>query len=169
MRYYVIGSDGQRYGPVDVTQLQQWVNEGRVTRTTMVVEESSGQQYAANIIAGLIFPMTQGGPQQSQQDPSQYYARPGFGQQPLYAGPVPNTGLSIGLAIFSMLCCGCMPLGIVALIYAIQANSAASRGDIGEANRLDGTSRTWSYWSIGVGILCTGLYFAAGVLGQLGG
>ncbi|MBX3119612.1 MAG: CD225/dispanin family protein [Fimbriimonadaceae bacterium] len=164
MRYYVIGADGKRYGPVDMGQLQQWVGEGRVTRTTMVVEEASGVQYAANVVQGLHFsqPTAQQQPQQSQQG-GQYYHRPGYTSPmsgaPQYSGPVPNTGLSIGLAIFTMLCCGCMPLGIVSLVYAVQANSAVSQGNIAEANRLDATSRTWAYWSIGVGVV-SGIFYA---------
>lgn len=165
MRYYVIGADGNRYGPVDMTQLQAWVGEGRVTRTTMVVEEMSGQQYAASAIAGLNFPMT--GPEVNAPAGSGYYHRPGYGapQGGAYdPRPAPNTGLTIGLAAFSMICC-CLIGGIVSLIYAIQANSQASAGNISEAYRLDGTARNWAYASIAIGAVISILYFVAGMAG----
>lgn len=152
MRFYIIGSDGQRYGPVDLTQLQQWVNENRVTRTTMVVEEMSGVQYAAGAVNGLQFPPPAGAPQAGVPQGSQHYYRPGYGSAPSYSGPVPNTGASIGLAIFSMVCC-CLIGGVISLIYAIQANSAVAQGNYADAARLDATARTWAYWSLALGFI----------------
>jgi len=34
--YTIIGSDGQKYGPITLEQLQAWVREGRVTAATQV-------------------------------------------------------------------------------------------------------------------------------------
>lgn len=163
MRYFVIGTDNQKYGPVDLAQLQQWVNEGRVLRNTMVVEESSGQQYAASAVAGLNFPVTTAPPNAGPQGASQYYHRPGYGAPNNFdSRPAPQTGQTIGLAIFSLICC-CWPLGIVSLVYAIQANSNASSGNISEAYRLNDQARNWAYWSIALGLIVGVIYFFAGM------
>lgn len=47
MSYYVIGGDGQRYGPEEIPTLIQWVHEGRIVRTTALIESASGRQLAA--------------------------------------------------------------------------------------------------------------------------
>ncbi len=43
-RYWVAGADGQTYGPVDMAQLQQWVQQGTVTATTTVCFENDPNQ-----------------------------------------------------------------------------------------------------------------------------
>jgi hypothetical protein len=53
MRYFVIGPDGAQYGPADITLLQQWVREGRVTPATSLVEEGSLRPLRASEIPGL--------------------------------------------------------------------------------------------------------------------
>lgn len=55
MGYFVIGEDGQKYGPADVPTLQGWVDEGRVLPNQQVEEEGSGIRMAASAISGLNF------------------------------------------------------------------------------------------------------------------
>ncbi len=52
--YSVIGTDGLVYGPVDLGQLQLWVNEGRVTPTTVLIDDVTGQRAPAST-----FPLVQ--------------------------------------------------------------------------------------------------------------
>ena len=56
MRYFVIGDDGQKYGPADVLTLQAWVGEGRLLPNQQVEEEGSGIRMAAAAVNGLNFP-----------------------------------------------------------------------------------------------------------------
>ena len=62
MRYFVIGDDGQKYGPADVPTLQAWVNEGRLLPTQQVEAEDSGIRSAARAVNGLVFPLEATGP-----------------------------------------------------------------------------------------------------------
>jgi TM2 domain-containing membrane protein YozV len=51
--YYVIGSDGQRYGPADVDSLVQWAREGRLIPETILVESGTEAQRRADTIVAL--------------------------------------------------------------------------------------------------------------------
>lgn len=55
MRYYVLATDGQKYGPADVPTLQEWANERRLLPDTMLEAEGSGAQIAAGAVPGLTF------------------------------------------------------------------------------------------------------------------
>ena len=57
MRYFVITSDGQKYGPADVPLLSQWAREGRLSPTSML-EGEDGTQVVASQLPGLSFPET---------------------------------------------------------------------------------------------------------------
>ncbi len=51
--YYVIGSDGQRYGPADVDALVHWAREGRLIPETILVESGTEVQRRADTIVAL--------------------------------------------------------------------------------------------------------------------
>jgi hypothetical protein len=55
MGYYVLGDQGQKYGPADIATLNLWVGEGRVVPQTMLEDEVSGGQIAAASVPGLQF------------------------------------------------------------------------------------------------------------------
>ncbi len=55
MRYFVVADDGNKYGPADLDTLNTWVNEGRVLKTTLLEEETSGARMVAGSVAGLIW------------------------------------------------------------------------------------------------------------------
>lgn len=55
MRWYVIGRDGQKYGPADLPTLQMWASENRVRPDTLLEEEGTGKQVLAQSVAGLTF------------------------------------------------------------------------------------------------------------------
>lgn len=46
--YTVVGVDGREYGPVDMAALQEWIEQGRVTATTMLIDPISGQRGPAS-------------------------------------------------------------------------------------------------------------------------
>jgi len=56
MRYFVIGEDGQLYGPADIPTLNQWIAEGRLRPTSMIMEELGGARFAASMLKELDFP-----------------------------------------------------------------------------------------------------------------
>lgn len=55
MNYYVIASDGQKYGPADINTLNQWIREGRLFPGTMLEPEAGGPAVPASSVAGLAF------------------------------------------------------------------------------------------------------------------
>ncbi|MBI1331712.1 MAG: hypothetical protein GC165_02415 [Armatimonadetes bacterium] len=57
MNYFVIGNDGQKYGPADIATLNQWAQEGRLTPTTMLEDAATGQQTMASQMPGISFPV----------------------------------------------------------------------------------------------------------------
>lgn len=55
MRWFVIGRDGQKYGPADLATLQRWVGEKRITPDMMLEEEHTGRRLRADTLPGLQF------------------------------------------------------------------------------------------------------------------
>ena len=41
--YYVIGADGQQYGPIDEATVRGWLGEGRVTATSLSFKTGAAQ------------------------------------------------------------------------------------------------------------------------------
>lgn len=56
MRYYVVADDGRKYGPADLTTLNQWIGEGRLFSNATLEDESNGARFAAASLPGLTFP-----------------------------------------------------------------------------------------------------------------
>lgn len=55
MTYYVHASDGNKYGPAEIADLQGWVTDGRIGPDTLLERESDGVKGAARFIPGLTF------------------------------------------------------------------------------------------------------------------
>lgn len=62
----------------------------------------------------------------------------------------PHTHLALAIAS-SLLCC--MPLGVVAIIYAAQVEAKYNQGDVRGARMASDNARTWSLLAIGLGIV----------------
>lgn len=143
MRYFVIGDDGQKYGPADVPTLQQWIAEGRLLPTQQVEEEGSGIRMAAKAVQGLNFPLE---PQQPSAPQSSPYAQaPGAPQAGPYAQPQPgapaqgyprqsqyvgddgknDVTLAWVLGVLGFFCCCC---GIAGIVFAYRAQKKGHPG-----------------------------------------
>lgn len=68
-------------------------------------------------------------------------------------GPRPNIPNHLVKAIISTVCCGCLPLGIVAIVFAAQVNGKLDAGDYAGAQKSSEQANLWSNISIGVGIV----------------
>jgi len=58
MNYWVLGATGDKYGPADLTVLNQWAAEGRITAATELEEVETGNRLRATEVAGLMLPLT---------------------------------------------------------------------------------------------------------------
>lgn len=81
----------------------------------------------------------------------------GFGPTP--QGPASiSVGPALALAVVSIVLCGCLPGGIVGLLFADQAKKAAARGDAATAKTKLMISYVVSVGSIGVACMGFLLY-----------
>jgi TM2 domain-containing membrane protein YozV len=51
--YFVIATDGNRYGPADIDTLVQWTREGRIVGSTALVERGTERQVRADSITSI--------------------------------------------------------------------------------------------------------------------
>jgi len=56
MQYFVIWNDGQKFGPADLTVLNEWIGQGRITPTTELESVVDGSRLQAGSLPGLTFP-----------------------------------------------------------------------------------------------------------------
>ena len=97
-----------------------------------------------------------------------------YGQQPMAQGQyvqqpyAPKPDSNMGLAIFTTLCC-CLPLGIVAIIYASKVNDYYNSGNYQAAVQAAKDAKNWCIWGIVGGIVSSAIYliFSAGTIGSL--
>jgi hypothetical protein len=54
MQYYVVGPDGNKYGPADVPTLKAWIAENRIGPDSMLEDFNTGQRMPASQVPGLI-------------------------------------------------------------------------------------------------------------------
>lgn len=55
MAYYVLGSGGAKFGPVDIGTINAWIGQGRVEPGTLIEDAGSGVKSPARAIRGLQF------------------------------------------------------------------------------------------------------------------
>jgi len=79
MNYFVVGADGTKYGPADISTLNLWIADARLSPMMEVEEEGTGRRMQAKDVFGLSFPNPNMPPQQqmgSQNPVPSYYYRP---------------------------------------------------------------------------------------------
>lgn len=64
--------------------------------------------------------------------------------------------------LVSLFCC--TPFGVVAIVYAVQADSAYEKGEYSAYQRLLGKARTWRNWGIGLWFAGVALYLLLAVV-----
>jgi len=115
VRYFVIASDGQRYGPADVQTLNQWAAEGRVLPTSMLEEVQTLQRLPASSV--LVFGSA------PPSEPQTYAAPPNYANYPR-ANNFDDGSKEMQTAwicgVLGLFCCGII-LGAVGLSNALTA------------------------------------------------
>jgi len=73
--------------------------------------------------------------------------------------PLPQIKNYLVPAVLSAFCC-CMPVGVVAIIYAAQVNSKLHTGDVAGAQASSNKAKMWSWIALGAGALLALVYGA---------
>lgn len=108
-RYFLIGADGQEYGPVTAGELREWINEGRANGKTLIrAEKETAWQALANL------------PELADTLAAKQSVSFSLPEAPRFKATPALVGLGLGIA--SLLCCCLAPLplgGITVSSYAI--------------------------------------------------
>jgi hypothetical protein len=136
--YHIFGLDGNPYPAPNLETIQRWVREGRVTRDC-TVELPDGRMMRASAVPGLRFG----------EGPPVAPPPPGYGIDPPMIGPPIPTHL--GKAIFACLC-ACLPLGVLAVVFAAQVPSLERAGRRLEAEAASARASAFANWSFGLTI-----------------
>lgn len=127
MSLWYYAREGRQLGPVEEDELRRLVMAGSVRGSDYVWTDGMADWQPADRVPGLIVaPPPGAGPAVA--------ARAGDDDR-----PVPNY---LPWAIAATLCC-CPVGGILAIIYAVKANSAAARGEMAEARKAADAARLW--------------------------
>ncbi len=123
--YKIIGADHKEYGPISADQIRQWFSEGRVNGLTRVQAEGSGLWKPLSEWPEFASLFPAGPPPSPSPLPPSPTIPPPVSVTPLGVTPVTNkmAAWSMGLGIFSVLCCPCWPTGVIAVILGIIALS----------------------------------------------
>ena len=129
-RYYLSIGDGQSYGPYTLDELRGFVAEGRVRAGAMLLEVNTTEWIPAQrVLPDVGLPPT---------------APPALGG----FGTVPNArrirmGWAITVSILTVVLATCVPVGIVAFLYARSANEKYARGDTAGGESSERAYRRW--------------------------
>ena len=89
---------------------------------------------------------------------------PQMAGQPMM-GSVPN--YLVQSILVTLFCC--LPLGIVAIVFAAQVNSKLAAGDMYGAQEASSKAKMWCWWSFGLGLTIGVIYLAIMMLTVLTG
>ncbi len=152
MEYRIIGADLREYGPVDVEEIREWINEGRADANTLVCEMDEKQWIRLRDL-----PMVAGDLPNS---------------APKITGGMSKTGdgtIQISYLLPAILCtlfC-CLPFGIAGIVFAAQANSKAQQGDLNGASLAASRAKLMCILSFVFGLLTIIYWFSSGEFQRL--
>lgn len=151
-RYWLSVGDGNSYGPYTVEELRALMLDGRVTHASQLCEEGMQQWFPP----GSVLPEL-GAP------PTSPTAVPPLPVQPV--GRSISLAWSIIATVLSFLLC-CLPVGVVPLVLAINANSRYAVGDLVGGQSAERNYRTWmtvTWVLLGIGIVLLVVQLVLGV------
>jgi NADH:ubiquinone oxidoreductase subunit K len=111
MNYRIVGADGQVYGPVGLEQIRQWLAEGRAESRTPVHVEGAREWTTVGALPELAAAVAAHPPAIGAVTavPPSARGTNGFATAALIC------------SLLSWLCCCCLPLNLMAIIFAIIA------------------------------------------------
>jgi hypothetical protein len=145
MQYKIIGADLREYGPVDVVEIREWIDEGRADANTLIREVDDSPWSKLRDLPDVADAL-----------PNVAAARPGGTLQVNYLVP----------AILCTLFC-CLPFGIAGILFAVQANSKVQQGDIDGAAVAASRAKLMCILSFVLGLITLILFFGTGGFDRL--
>jgi len=173
---YFIVDGPNKYGPASLELLNFWALEGRVVPTSILEEVATQQRLQASQLFGLTFPLVNPGippivpreqahyPYAEAPGPSNYYRPPGFAMDPTL---VKRASSAMTSGILTTVCIGCMPIGIVSIVFASQAQKAIREGNSLAAEARIRKANTWAIVSLGVWAVVLVIELLLAASGQL--
>ena len=183
--FRITGLDGQQYYAKNIVELQQWVNEGRITPQMMIEDMTLARTTPAGQVPGLHWgPPQQFQPQgQQYQPPSTPFRSGPINQQapmpgvdpnnvprvpqqmgptnyPRYGGGGAEVQAPMTKAIIATvlgLCGCCVPIGIVSIVFAAQVGTHNRTGNYLAAQQAANNANTWA--NIGIAVAVVALIF----------
>ena len=145
MPYKIIGSDSREYGPVDIDEIREWIDEGRADADTLVCEVDDNQWIKLRDLPDVA------------------------GALPKSATVRPSGTLQINYLVPAILCtlfC-CPPFGIAGILFAVWANSKAQQGDIDGAAAAASWARLMCILSFVLGLISLIWFFSTGEFSRM--
>ncbi len=140
MRYFVTGTDGNEYGPVDLATLQEWARDNRVVPTSKIRNETNGMVLQASTMPEVsnLFPPAPVPSMGTVAPMAGYEGRPSYAQPDMTAQMMRNYNdqgmkpfwITVGLSI-ATLAVG-LTIGFLSIFlgsYAIQMGWKAKEED----------------------------------------
>lgn len=158
---------GEQRGPVTEEELHALLRAGTVTRDTNVWTDGMADWQPAGHVLDVPAP-TPATPPPMPPGATGFAAPGGYGAPTGGQGAVPPGGGTgpahtervenhlIKAILVTVFCC--LPVGIVAIVYAAQVDGKARAGDVAEARRLSDEAAKWSKWALFAGIAAWVLY-----------
>ena len=168
MNYFVVDQNsGQKYGPADVTTLNQWIVEGRVTPSTMLEDATTGQQMLASTVPGLsLGTPPSSAPQQTFSPPPTAPVANPYPRQFEQAPGLPASGQESGLITASYI------LSVIGLCFCpIAFSGGAIACAVVAKNRGDQRGQTAMIVGIAslvIGMAVGAMLAASGVMSRIG-
>jgi hypothetical protein len=131
MPYFVVGLDGEKFGPADVLTLNHWVQEGRIVPETMLEDVSTGQQVLASSIPELVFPVATSfahGNPQSNYPRQRHVVSADEGAKDLETAWLFATTGIIGSIVFLFCCPVFSVLNVLSIFGIVYSLKAAKKG-----------------------------------------
>ena len=145
MPYKIIGSDSREYGPVEIDEIREWIDEGRADANTLVCELEDNQWIKLRDLLEVA------------------------GALPKTATTRPRGMLQINYLVPAILCtlfC-CLPFGIAGILYAVQANSKVQQGDIDGAAVAASKAKLMCILSFVLGLISLIWFFGSGEFSRM--
>lgn len=124
-RYFMTGPDGNKYGPVELSVLNQWAQEGRLIGSTIIEYEGSARRVFANELPGLNLPQPATPTAGPAAGPAAAANPMGVGYPREIPGDIPNHMVK---SIVCLLCCSII-FGLIPLFQSIAVNNHIKTGN----------------------------------------